>query len=162
MAIPGKAQASGNAHVEALMTRHYAVVWSAGAAAVSGRLEVRADRFELCGRNERRSIRFAELASATIARGRADRLRGLPILLLRPRDVPPIRVASLEGAGVLHELMQHVQRAGLSGVGGGERDVRDEGRPRTGGGLDCERAAEEREPLAHADEAKRIFPHLVD
>jgi len=88
--------------------RSYAVVWSEGETLGSGRLEACGDRFELQGRETRLSIAFSDLAGASISRRAADRLRGLPVLLLRRRDREPVRIASLEGPGVLHELAQHV------------------------------------------------------
>ena len=96
------------------MERSYAVVWSNGQELRSGRLEPRADRFELHGRDSRFSILFSDLTCASIARSEADRLRGLAVLLLRRDDCAPVRIASLEGPGVLHELAQHVERAGLT------------------------------------------------
>jgi hypothetical protein len=92
----------------------YAVVWSDGDAVVSGRLEPQADRFELRGRDERLTIPFSGLAGASIARRHADRLRGLPVLALRLRDATTFRIASLEGAGALHELAHYVERSGLA------------------------------------------------
>jgi hypothetical protein len=94
--------------------RSYAVVWSDEHDVHSGRLEPHSDRFELCGL-ERRSIPFAEVTGASIARSRADRLRGLPVLALRT-GASAFCIASLEGAGVLHELVAIVERAGLSVV----------------------------------------------
>jgi hypothetical protein len=94
--------------------RSYAVVWSSGAEIRSGRLDPFADRFELCGRERSFSIPFSELLGAAIARGRGERLRGLPVLVLRPIGGGSVRIATLEGAGVLHELAQHVERAGLA------------------------------------------------
>ena len=94
--------------------RSYAVVWSDGDAVVSGRLEPRADRFELRGRDARLSIPFAGLSGASIARRNPDRLRGLPVLALRRRDATTLRIASLEGAGALHEIAHHVEGAGLA------------------------------------------------
>ena len=96
------------------MKSSYAVLWSSGQALGSGRLEPHADRFEVYGRDERFSILFSDLADASIARGHADRLRGLAVLLLQRRDGAPVRIASLEGPGVLHELAQHVERAGFT------------------------------------------------
>lgn len=96
------------------MKQSYAVVWSSGTELGSGRLEPHTDRFELHGRGEGLSIAFSELAGASIARCQADRLRGLAVLLLRRREQEPVRIASLEGPGVLYELAQHVERAGLS------------------------------------------------
>ena len=91
------------------MRRSYAVVWSDGDTLGSGRLEACGDRFELHGRESRVSIPFSEVAGASIARRQMDRLRGLPVLLLRRRDRAPVRIASLEGPGVLHELARYVE-----------------------------------------------------
>jgi hypothetical protein len=96
------------------MKRSYAVLWSSGQEPGSGRLEPHADRFDFYGRDGRFSILFSDLAGASIARGHADRLRGLAVLLLRRHDCAPVRIASLEGPGVLHELAQRVERAGLA------------------------------------------------
>ena len=96
------------------MKRSYAVIWSTGEGIGSGRLEPRADRFELYGRSRPSSILFADLAGVSIARGPADRLRGLPVLMLLPRRGASTRIASLEGTGVLYELVQQVERSGLT------------------------------------------------
>lgn len=90
------------------MKRSYAVLWSEGDTLGSGRLEACSDRFELHGRDARVSIPFSDVAGASIARRQVDRLRGLPVLLLRRGDREPVRIASLEGPGVLHELARHV------------------------------------------------------
>lgn len=90
------------------MKRSYAVVWSDGDKLGSGRLEACGDRFELHGREAHVSIPFADVAGASIARKQVDRLRGLPVLLLRRGDREPVRIASLEGPGVLYELARHV------------------------------------------------------
>ena len=89
------------------MKRSYAVVWSDGDTLGSGRLDACGDRFELHGRDTQVSIPFSEVAGASIARRHVDRLRGLPVLLLRRSDREPVRIASLEGPGVLHELARH-------------------------------------------------------
>jgi hypothetical protein len=91
------------------MARSYAVVWSDGDELGSGRLEACGDRFELHGRETRLSIPFSEVAGASIARRQVDRLRGLPVLLLRRGESGPVRIASLEGPGVLHELARYVE-----------------------------------------------------
>ena len=82
----------------------YAVVWSDGAAAWTGRLDAHADRLELHGRDTAVVIPLADVAEATIERGPAKRLRGLPVLALRRRDGSRLSIASLDGQGVLHEL----------------------------------------------------------
>jgi hypothetical protein len=94
------------------MKRSYAVVWSSEGDVGSGRLDSLTDRFELSGRDSRFSVLFSDLADATIARGNGERLRGLPVLLLRRRTGAAVKIASLEGVAVLHELAQHVLGAG--------------------------------------------------
>jgi hypothetical protein len=94
------------------MKRNYAVVWSSNGKTEAGRLEPYADRFELHGRERRLSIPFARLISATIVRERNERLLGLPVLSLRLSGQAPVRIASLEGAGHLHELAERIERAG--------------------------------------------------
>ena len=96
------------------MKRAYAVVWSENGTMTSGRLDSFGDRFELAGRGQRLSILFAELRSASIARGPSDRLHGLPVLELARDGRPPVRIASLEGTGALHELFAKVERAGVT------------------------------------------------
>ncbi len=114
---PSAPSEQGSAAVSAALPpakRSYAVVWSRGDEIGSGRLDPFADRFDLCGRERSFSIRFSELLGAAIARGQGERLRGLPVLVLRPVSGVSVRIATLEGAGVLHELVQHVERAGLA------------------------------------------------
>ena len=96
--------------------RSYAVVWGTGDEVASGRLEPFADRLDLCGREGSISIPFSELRGAAIARGRSERLRRLPVLVLRRASGASVRIASLEGAGVLLELAELVDRAGLKVV----------------------------------------------
>jgi hypothetical protein len=94
------------------MNRTYAIVWSENGTVASGRLEPLHDRFELAGREQRMSIPFAELEGASIERGRADRLHGLPVLELVRSSGLPVRIASLQGVGVLHELLDYVTPSG--------------------------------------------------
>jgi hypothetical protein len=95
------------------MKRTYAVVWSIDGEISPGRLERLDDRFELHGRVRRVAIPFAEVVGASIARGHADRLHGLPVLALDLAGGESVRVASLEGTAALHELFDRVERAGL-------------------------------------------------
>ena len=96
------------------MKRDYAVLWSDNGNSAAGRLEPLPDRFELHGRNRHLSVPFCELTSASIARGRDERLLGMPVLALRLREGPPLRIASLEGAGFLHELAERIEHSGLA------------------------------------------------
>jgi hypothetical protein len=98
------------------MKQAYAVVWSENGSMASGRLDSHADRFELAGRGQHLSIPFAELMSASIARGPGDRLHGLPVLALARDGRPPVRIASLEGTGALHELFAKVEWSGVTPV----------------------------------------------
>jgi hypothetical protein len=98
-----------------VMRRSYAVVWENGAGVDSGRLELGLDALQLVGREHLLSVPYAGLADVRIARGPQERIRGLPVLVLR-RPEGDIRVASLEGAGILHELTEHIVHAGLTGA----------------------------------------------
>ena len=100
------------------MKRTYAVVWSTGDEdVVSGRLDRFGDRFELHGRNGGVKIAFSNVKSASIARGQADRLHGLPVLALDVGAATPVRIASLEGTAVLHELADRLEQSGLKVAG---------------------------------------------
>ena len=96
-----------------MVKRSYAVVWSSPEGVGSGRLEPSADHFDLVGRDQLLSIGFSELEDVSIARTYGERLRGLPVLRLRRRKGGNVRIASLEGAAVLHELLQHVVGTGV-------------------------------------------------
>jgi hypothetical protein len=96
------------------MNRSYAVVWSDNGVERSGRLELLQNGFELFGRGRRLRILFSELIATAIGRNQDDRLHGLPVLALTLREGPPVRIASLEGAGALHELSARVE--GYSGT----------------------------------------------
>jgi len=84
--------------------RRYAVLWSGVCGEGFGRLSVLPDRFELSGRDCRFEVEFCDLVDSSIGRGASERLRGLPVLWLRQRNGESLRVASLEGTAVLHEL----------------------------------------------------------
>jgi hypothetical protein len=93
----------------------YAIVWSGGGDIHTGRLDLLADGLELHGRGCVVRLHFRDVSGASIQRGRDERLRGLPVLRLAASGGGAgIRIASLQGAGVLHELARHVERAGLT------------------------------------------------
>lgn len=94
--------------------RSYAVVWSGGPDIRSGSLESSGDGFVLRARDRQVPVPFSELTGAWIARGEADRLRGLPVLALSMAGGNVLRIATLEGAGVLYELAQTIEHAGLA------------------------------------------------
>ena len=91
----------------------YAVVWEQQQIVASGGLTVLPAGFELHGRDRRLSVAFSDVLAASIARGSRERLRSLPVLVLALRGAEPLRIASLEGLGRLHDLAAHVEAAGL-------------------------------------------------
>ena len=96
------------------MKPRYAVLWCGSDEVESGRLEPHADSFDLRGRNGGLSVAFADVTASAIARGADERLRGLPVLALLLRGGASLRIASLEGAGALHELAELVERRALA------------------------------------------------
>lgn len=84
-------------------------MWDDGCEVTSGRLELRQDRLELHGRTGSAVVPLTSIETATIARGYGYRLRGLPVLTLQLRSSAVIRIATLEGAGVLQEIAAHIQ-----------------------------------------------------
>lgn len=93
--------------------RAYAVIWDRGEDVTSGRLEFGSDGLEFHSREPAIAIPFSEIGAAAVARKQDDRLRGLPVLLLRLRSGAVVRIATLEGAGILLELVAQLHAAGL-------------------------------------------------
>jgi hypothetical protein len=91
--------------------RTHAVVWSSDEGRFSGRLESFPDRFELVGRDRRLTLQFRDFTAVSIARSRADRLLGMPVLALQRKGGGPVRIAALEGPGLLHDLADRVEQA---------------------------------------------------
>jgi hypothetical protein len=112
--VPYDARRLVRPYGDPVVKRSYAVVWSSQEGVDSGRLEPGDGGFELVGRDHVLSIGFPELADVAIARGNGERLRGLPVLVLRRLHRSEVRIASLEGAAVLHELMEHALQTGVT------------------------------------------------
>ena len=81
-----------------------AVLWTLHGNVHSGRLEAMPDRLELTARGIAFSIPVASIREFGIERGPADRIRGLAVLTLSLVEGDVVRIASLQGTGVLHEL----------------------------------------------------------
>jgi hypothetical protein len=86
----------------------YAVLWASAGEVIAGCLVAGPDGFTLGGCDSERSVRFADVEAASIERSAGDRLRGLPVLLLRDRFGFDVRIASLDRPGTLQELAQRV------------------------------------------------------
>jgi hypothetical protein len=80
------------------------VIWTVGGATHAGRIELVDDRVTLTSGIDSVSFAAATIAAFAIERAPAERLRGLPVLSARLADGRVVRVASLGGAGSLHEL----------------------------------------------------------
>jgi hypothetical protein len=70
----------------------------------AGSLEAHDDRLEFRARGRAFGIPLQAIAQFTIERGPAARINGLPVLTLFLIEGDVIRLASLEGVGVLHEI----------------------------------------------------------
>jgi hypothetical protein len=86
------------------MTGTFAVLWSLHGPVHSGSLETFADRLELRTRGRSLSVPFASIVRSAIERGPSVRINGLPVLAIALADGAVVRIASLQGAGLLHEL----------------------------------------------------------
>jgi hypothetical protein len=96
----------------------YAVLWSEdGGVPTIGRLELSAGCIRLGGIE----VAYREIAEARIDRSTRVRLAGRPTLVLERRDGSVLRVASFDGAGSLHELVERLEAAVQVGSASGLR-----------------------------------------
>lgn len=98
------------------MTGTFAVVWTLQGRVDSGSLEAHADRLELTARGRALSIPYASVGGFVIERGSSARLNGLAVLKLVLEGGEIVRIASIEGTGVLHELSAVLSPAVTSSV----------------------------------------------
>ena len=82
----------------------WAVLWTLHGRVHAGSLEPLDDRVELRTRGRTFAIPLDSIARFTIERGPAARINGLPVITLFLVEGDVVRLASLEGVGVLHEL----------------------------------------------------------
>lgn len=86
----------------------YAVLWSEnGGAPHAGRLDLGPVVLSLAGRPGR-ELSYDEVADVRIDRRPAHRLAGRPTLVVESRAGDSFRIASLDGAGTLHELAERL------------------------------------------------------
>jgi hypothetical protein len=86
------------------MKRTCAILWALHGRVHAGGLEVHDDRLQFRSRGRSLGIPLDSIAQFTIERGPAVRINGLPVLSLRLVEGDVLRLASLEGVGLLHEL----------------------------------------------------------
>ena len=101
------------------MTGTFAVLWTFHGHVHSGSVEAYSDRLELRTRGRAMSIPYASVVRFVIERGPAARINGLAVLKLVLEDGDVIRLASMEGTGVLHELSAVLAPAVAEAVGAG-------------------------------------------
>jgi hypothetical protein len=77
----------------------------------TGRLDLLPDRLAFSGGGLRSEVSLGEIGAVHLARAQAERLRGLPVLVLALRAGDVVRIASLEGTGALHELSRSLAGA---------------------------------------------------
>lgn len=89
----------------------YAVVWSEnGGRPHPGRLELGTTVLCLAGAPER-ALAYDDVADVRIDRRPTLRLAGRPTLVIESRAGDSLRIASLDGAGTLHELAERLHSA---------------------------------------------------
>jgi hypothetical protein len=86
------------------MKRTCAILWALHGRIHAGGLQVEDDRLQFRGRERSLAIPLDAIAQFTIERGPAVRINGLPVLSLFLVEGDVLRLASLEGVGLLHEL----------------------------------------------------------
>jgi hypothetical protein len=86
------------------MKKTFAVIWALHGRTHTGKLEALTDRLELTSRQHTLSFPRDHVCHYMIERDPDARIRGLPALTIRLTGGEVVRVASLGGAGSLHEL----------------------------------------------------------
>jgi hypothetical protein len=90
----------------------YAVLWNEDEGpTLAGKLELIDDAIRLEGTNGhavRLSLPLGAVTAAHIGRTPTERLQGRPVLVIELRGGRRVRVATLSGAGALHELADAV------------------------------------------------------
>jgi hypothetical protein len=80
------------------------IVWNVHDATYAGGLRLSDDRLTLTSKSRTLCFPHRSITSFAIERGPTQRLRGLPVLRVRLGGGVDVRIASLGGAGSLHEL----------------------------------------------------------
>jgi hypothetical protein len=91
-----------------------AILWTLHKKRHSGSLEVLGDRLELRTRGRTLVIPLESIEKFEIERGAPVRINGLAVLRLTLVGGVVVRVASLQGMGVLHQLAGRLSPAGIA------------------------------------------------
>jgi hypothetical protein len=94
-----------------------AVLWTLEGKLHSGSLELLADRLELRTRGRTLAVPLDSIMAFAIERGPSARLNGLAVLKLVLFDGIVVRIASLQGTGVLHQLSGRLAPAPVAASG---------------------------------------------
>jgi|SRR4051794_15609871 hypothetical protein len=86
------------------MRTSFPVVWALHGDTHTGKLEVARGRIELSSRGHTLGFARASVARFAVERGAEARIRGLPAITLSLAGGDVVRIASLGGAGSLHEV----------------------------------------------------------
>jgi hypothetical protein len=103
------------------MGNSYAVTWrEERLPTFTGKLELGPTelRFEggsTRGRPSVQAVRYSDIVSVWIGRGREERVQGRPVLLLERRSGRVIRIVSLNGLGTIREIADRLE-ASASGA----------------------------------------------
>ena len=96
------------------MTGTIAILWTLHGKRHSGSLEVLGDRLELRTRGRTLVIPLDSIEKFEIERGVPSRINGLAVLTLTLVGGVVVRVASLQGMGVLHQLAGRLSPAAVA------------------------------------------------
>jgi hypothetical protein len=107
------------------MRKTFPVIWSLHGDTHTGKLEVTKERIELTSRGHTLAFPRESVLHFVVERGAEKRIRGVTAITIRLVGEHVVRVASLAGAGSLHEISallagdgrQERVRQGLAGAG---------------------------------------------
>ncbi len=107
------------------MRKSFPVIWALYGQTRSGKLEISSERIELSSRGYTFAFARDVMAQFAVERGADARIRGLPAITVSLAGGDVVRVASLGGAGSLHEVAallaatesRPVRRQELAGAG---------------------------------------------
>ena len=94
------------------MRKTFPVIWALHGRTHTGKLEVLKERVGLTSRGYTFSFPRAAVVNSVVERTAESRIRGLPAVTVQLMGGEIVRVASLAGAGSLHELTQLLAVAG--------------------------------------------------